>query len=54
MDCSLPGSSVRGIFQASVLEWGAILAQVYSEQMSFFFSFLKSSYPENSIVHVIP
>ena len=26
MDCSLPGSSVHGIFQARVLEWGAILA----------------------------
>ena len=24
MDCSLPGSSVRGIFQAIVLEWIAI------------------------------
>ena len=24
MACSLPGSSVRGIFQARVLEWGAI------------------------------
>ena len=24
MDCSLPGSSVHGIFQAKVLEWGAI------------------------------
>ena len=24
MDCSLPGSSVRGIFQATVLEWVAI------------------------------
>ena len=24
MDCSLPGFSVRGIFQARVLEWGAI------------------------------
>ena len=24
MDCSLPGSSVHGIFQASVLEWIAI------------------------------
>ena len=22
MDCSLPGSSVHGIFQARVLEWG--------------------------------
>ena len=23
MDCSLPGSSIHGIFQARVLEWGA-------------------------------
>ena len=23
-DCSLPGSSIHGIFQATVLEWGAI------------------------------
>ena len=29
MDCSLPGSSVRGIFQAGVLEWDAI---AFSEQ----------------------
>ena len=24
MDCSPPGSPIRGIFQARVLEWGAI------------------------------
>ena len=24
MDCSPPGSSIHGIFQATVLEWGAI------------------------------
>ena len=24
IDCSLPGSSVHGVFQARVLEWGAI------------------------------
>ena len=24
MDCSLPGSAVHGVFQARVLEWGAI------------------------------
>ena len=28
MDCSPPGSSVHGILQASVLEWGAILELV--------------------------
>ena len=30
MDCSLPGSSIHGIFQARVLEWGAI---AFSEWM---------------------
>ena len=28
MDCSIPGSSVHGIFQARVLEWGAIAFSV--------------------------
>ena len=32
MDCSLPGSSFHGIFQARVLEWGAI---------AFFYSFIQ-------------
>ena len=27
MDCSLPSSSDHGIFQARVLEWGAIALQ---------------------------
>ena len=30
MDCSLPGSSIHAIFQARVLEWGAI---AFSGQM---------------------
>ena len=30
MDCSLPGSSIHGIFQARVLEWGAIAFSNYS------------------------
>ena len=30
MDCSLTGSSVHGIFQARVLEWGAIAFSDYS------------------------
>ena len=29
MDCSLPGSSVHGIFQAKVLEWGAIAFSIF-------------------------
>ena len=28
VDCSLPGSSIHGIFQARVLEWGAIAFSV--------------------------
>ena len=30
MDCSLLGSSIHGIFQARVLEWGAIAFSYYS------------------------
>ena len=30
MDCSLTGSSVRGIFQARVLEWVAIAFSLYN------------------------
>ena len=29
MDCSLPGSSVHGIFQETVLEWVAIASVLY-------------------------
>ena len=37
MDYSLPGSSIRGIFQARVLEWGAIASQDHSNLCLFFF-----------------
>ena len=30
MGCSPPGSSVHGIFQAKVLEWGAIAFSIWS------------------------
>ena len=36
MDRSLPGSSIRGIFQARVLEWGAITFSVYWCSLFFF------------------
>ena len=29
MDCNLPGSSIHGVFQARVLEWGAIAFSDY-------------------------
>ena len=34
MDCSLPGSSIHGIFQARVLEWGAIAFSVLCTKSS--------------------
>ena len=33
IDCSLPGSSIHGIFQARVLEWGAIAFSYRGSQM---------------------
>jgi len=37
MDCSLPGSSIRGIFQARVLEWGAIaFSNIYTAAAAAF------------------
>ena len=33
MDCSLPGSSIHGIFQARVLEWGAIAFSATLEKL---------------------
>ena len=39
MDCSLPGSSIHGIFQARVVEWGAIAfstVSLYFYLISFF------------------
>ena len=35
MDCSLPGSSVHGIFQARVQEWAAIVAHFKKLDVSF-------------------
>ena len=47
MDCSLPDSSIHGIFQARVLEWGAIALQQsmakeldMTERLHFDFTFM--------------
>ena len=48
MDCSLPGSSVHGIFQARVLEWGAIAFSDYYGYTKFCLYFLL--FIENSVV----
>ena len=44
MDRSLPGSSVHGIFQARVLEWGAIaFSNLYLKALSFYYQFCPHS-----------
>jgi len=35
MDCSPPGSSIHGIFQARVLEWGAMTKQQQKDSGQF-------------------
>ena len=42
MDCSPPGSSARGIFQARVLEWGAIAFSLPLGGMKSFIVYFKS------------
>ena len=45
MDCSPPGSSVHGIFQARVLEWGAITFSLFTwESLNFIFKDTFSGY----------
>ena len=49
MDCSPSGSSIHGIFQARVLEWGAIAFSLVSaikekNRVNFFFSFSSVSH----------
>ena len=44
MDCSLTGSSIRGVFQARVLEWGAIA----------FSSFAIYQHASTTGIHVFP
>ena len=40
MDCSLPGFSVHGIFQARVLEWVAIAFSEFLDGTQLFFFWL--------------
>ena len=44
MDCSLPGSSIHGIFQAGVLEWGASFLYFFKNFFKILFYFLTLQY----------
>ena len=45
MDCSVPGPSIHGIFQARVLEWGAI-----AFSMTEYYSALKRNIFESVLI----
>ena len=49
MDCSLPSSSVHGICQARVLEWGAIKWQRLKPLISVCTCCLKKIFPHFSL-----
>ena len=44
MDCSVPGSSIHGIFQARVLEWGAIACVSHIQMLVYFSSHIEYSH----------
>ena len=60
MDCSLPGSSVHGIFQARVLEWGAIAFSISNHSSALFVNFpiwkkkKNLLFQNRPILHLIP
>ena len=49
MDCSPPGSSVHGIFQARVLEWGAIAFSEFKKSCKLINKFNKVAGYKNNI-----
>ena len=52
MDCSLPGSSIHGIFQARVLEWSAIKTlQSYIRKSCIPFHFVPSCLPKETLFY---
>ena len=52
MDCSLPGSSVHGIFQARVLEWGAIAFSTEMQYMDALSEMTESSLFPRETIHI--
>ena len=54
MDCSLPGSSVHGIFQARVLEWGAIAFSLWGHEQGVNNTFYSSLDREIALLITAP
>ena len=54
MDCSLPGRSAHGIFQARVLEWGAIAFSCHSVHSTVIHYFTSPRIRDNGLIkHVV-
>ena len=53
MDCSLPCSSVHGIFQARVLEWVAIAFSIYLCSVSQLFGYTEASLHVRDNSHLV-
>ena len=51
MDCTLPGSSIHGIFQARVLEWGAIVFSTMDMSFSKLWGIVKDREAWHAAVH---
>ena len=49
MDCSLPGSSVHGIFQARVLEWVAIAFSMATAEFSTLVALLSAALSQHHL-----
>ena len=54
MDCSLPGSSIHGIFQARVLDWGAIAFSLWSHEQGVNNTFYSSLDREIALLITAP
>ena len=53
IDCSLPGSSIHGIFQARVLEWGAIAFSESIPRMGHVYLFTAVSWALSQEIYVL-
>ena len=55
MDCSLPGSSIHGILQAGVLEWGAIAFSVHGYYRTIFLTIFQNpvTFSRNTLINML-
>ena len=56
IDCSPPGSSIHGIFQAKVLEWGAIelVNPLQNSHLPFVFPFSENATASHTVIKAGP